>query len=77
MDKKVTKIIFRQDNASNMDNVVLDLGEPAIALINGNTGVFKIGDGITKFANLPTISATHIIEEPIEDGEYLRKKEYS
>ena len=74
MDKKIAKIIFRQDTASNMSNVILDLGEPAIAITEGNKGIIKIGDGHSRFADLPAISATHIIEEPSNDGEYLRKK---
>lgn len=78
MDKKITKIIFRQDEKSNMNSVVLAEGEPAIAreIVNGQpTYTFKIGDGRTSFNQLPTISASHTIEEPLVDGEYLRKKQ--
>lgn len=74
MDKKITKIIFRQDDIANMKDVVLAKGEPAIAF-NGTTYDFKIGDAIHTFENLPVIRTDHVITEPIEDGEYLRKKQ--
>lgn len=74
MDTKITKIIFRQDDAVNMQNVILAKGEPAIAL-RGNSIIFKIGNGIDTFDNLPVIQTDHIIEEPLVDGEYLRKKQ--
>ena len=74
MDTKITKIIFRQDDAVNMQDVKLAKGEPAVAL-NGNSIIFKIGNGIDTFNNLPTIQTDHIIEEPVVDGEYLRKKQ--
>lgn len=75
MDKKISKIIFRQDSSTNMENVILDLGEPGIGLIDNSLGVFKIGDGKSKFKDLPTLSTTHIIEEPTQNGEFLRKKQ--
>lgn len=74
MDTKITKIIFRQDDAVNMQNVVLAKGEPAIAL-RGNSIIFKIGNGVDTFDNLPVIQTDHTIEEPLVDGEYLRKKQ--
>lgn len=78
MDKKISKIIFRQDEKTNMNSIVLAEGEPAIAreFVNGKyVYTFKIGDGKTIFASLPEMSAEHVIQEPLQDGEYLRKKQ--
>jgi hypothetical protein len=47
------KLQVLHDNFASFSGVILSSGEPAFSVDNG---VFKIGDGITAWENLPSIN---------------------
>ena len=71
IENKVSKIQFRQGTLTDWAtaNPILASGEPGYILEGG----FKIGDGVTRWNNLPLLGSTNLISDVPNDGkEYLR-----
>ena len=77
METKISKIQFRQDTQANWESssAIPALGEPCYDISNG---VFKIGDGVHSFRDLPSQTipeGMQSIQEPVADGnKYARTR---